>query len=375
MSWDVIIVGGGSAGAAAAYQCARSGLATVLLEKHALADAGATWVNGIYRGAFDEAGIAQPEAPELRAAGHRFHLVAGWGPNSVAIDNTGLLDVDMRHLLARLRTGARAAGAELREHSGVRAIRAGAVDTATSTLRARLVIDASGLGGLYRSEKPRPSEVCTAAQGVYAIRDQAAARAFFAGFGAVPGETVCFAAVAGGYSIVAARIDTIGSEGSGDAAVDELSILTGSLPALGFAAGKALRDDFAARHPWIGDMVFGGHAPVPLHRPRRRLAFVTGDGAIVRLGDAAGQVYAAHGSGVGAQLVAARMLAERVAKDGVNGALGFERAWHRRFGAAFFAADAFRRISTLLGPRSVDFMMRRGLLPKSLIRFGFAAGL
>ncbi len=373
MSWDVIVVGGGSAGAAAAFQCARSGLATLLLEKHAWSDAGACWVNGVYRGAFDEAGMAQPEAPELRAAGHRFHLVAGWGPHRLTIEDTGVIDVDMRHLVLRLRAGARAAGAELREQSAVRAIRPGLVETAEGSERARVVIDASGLGGVFRSEKPKPNEVCTAAQGVYAIHDLAAAHAFFAGFGAAPGETVCFASVAGGYSIVAARIETLAVEG-GEVS-HELSILTGSLPALGFASGKALRDDFAARHAWIGEMRFGGHAPIPLHRPRRRLAFMDGANAVVRLGDAAGQVYAAHGSGIGAQLVAATMLAERIAKDGPRGAVAFERAWHRRFGPAFLAADAFRRVSTLLGPGMIELLLRRGLMPKRLLRLGFSAGL
>jgi len=369
MSWDVIVVGGGSAGSAVALQCSRVGLATLLLEKHGFEDAGARWVNGIYRAAFAEAGIDEPTAPELRAAGHRFHLVAGWGPLHLAIDDTGLLDVDMRYLLRRLRDGARAVGAELREHCAVSAIRPGEVVTAQGILRARFVVDASGLGGVFTSEKPKASEVCTAAQGVYAVRDGAAARAWFATYGAEPGETVCFAAVAGGYSIVAARLEPM-PDGS-----DELSILTGSLPALGFASGRVLRDGFAARHDWIGDYQFGGHAPIPLHRPRRQLAFVTGDKAVVRVGDAAGLVYAAHGSGIGAQLVAARMLAERIAKDGARGATSFERAWHRRFDAAFFAADAFRRMSTLLGPRSVHFVLRHGLISKSMIRLGFAAGL
>lgn len=368
MSWDVIIVGGGSAGSAAALHCARAGLATLLLEKHGFGASGARWVNGIHRRAFDEAELAQPTAPELRSVGDRFHLVAGWGPYHVAIDDIGLLDVDMRHLGRRLRDGARAAGAELREHCPATAIRAGEVDTAEGVLRARVVVDASGLGGVFLSEKPKASEICTAAQGVYAVRDGSAARAWFAEYGAVPGETVCFAAVAGGYSIVAARLETLDG-------VDEVSILTGSLPALGFASGKVLRDVFAARHGWIGDFAFGGHAPIPLHRPRRQLAFRDGDQAVVRIGDAAGQVYAAHGSGIGAQLVAARMLAACVAKDGARGAVTFERAWHRRFDAAFIAADAFRRMSTWLGPRSVDFVLRRGLLSKSMIRFGFAAGL
>lgn len=364
MTWDVIVVGAGSAGAATALQTARHGLATLLVDKHGFAEAGARWVNGVHGRAFDEAGVERPRAPELRAAGHRFHLVAGWGPYALTFDDTGVLDVDMRLLIERLRAEAARAGAELRERCAVTAIRPGTATTARGVERARVIVDATGLGGLFRSEKPRRADVCAAAQGVYAVRDRQLAEAFFARFEATPGETVCFTSVAGGYSIVSARLEG-----------DELSVLTGSLPALGHPPGRSLRDEFVSRHDWIGELRFGGHAPIPLHRPHRRLTFLEGAHAVVRLGDAAGQVYAAHGSGIGAQLVAARMLAERIARAGASGAHAWERAWHRRFGPAFFAADAFRRVSMRLGPEALGFAMRRGLMPKSLVRLGFTAGL
>jgi flavin-dependent dehydrogenase len=102
---------------------------------------------------------------------------------------------------------------------------------------------------------------------------------------------------------------------------------------------------------------------------------VSGEHAVVRLGDAAGQVFAAHGSGIGAQLVAGRMLATAFVEHGARGTTKFERQWHRRFGPAFFAADAFRRMTRLFGPRTVDFVLRSGLVPKALIRAGFTAGL
>lgn len=367
--WDVVIVGAGSAGAAVAVQTARIGLRTLLLDKHPLERAGATWVNGVHGQAFDEAGLGRPHAPELRASGHRFHLVAGWGPHKKTVGDTGVLDVDMRLLIARLQRESALAGATLRGQEPVLSLEPGRVRTADTTYEAALVVDASGLGGLYRVEKPRPSDVCAAAQGVYAVNDRAAAEAFFRGFGAEPGETICFAAVAGGYSIASMRLEG-----------DELAILTGTLPALGHPPGKKVRDDLAARHAWIGPMAFGGHAPIPLHRPRKDLAFVARDRALVRVGDAAGLVYAAHGSGIGAQLVAGRMLADTLAqrtpRDGVGSAVGaWERAWHRRFGARFLAADAFRRLSTRLTPGLLAWALRSGLMPEPLLRIGFTAGL
>jgi flavin-dependent dehydrogenase len=371
--WDVIVVGAGSAGAAVAVQTARIGLRTLVLDKHPLDRAGATWVNGVHGQAFDEAGLARPTAPELRAAGHRFHLVAGWGPTTKAVSDTGVLDIDMRLLIARLQHEARLAGAELRGRESVLALGPGIVTTASATLRAALVVDACGLGGLYRVQKPRPGDVCAAAQGVYAVTDRPAAEAFFRSFGAEPGETLCFAAVAGGYSIASMRMEG-----------DELAILTGTLPALGHPAGKKVRDDLAARHAWIGPMAFGGHAPIPLHRPRKDLAFGDDDGALVRVGDAAGLVYAAHGSGIGAQLVAGRMLADALSahglRPGLRSGLGravraWERAWHRRFGARFLVADAFRRLSTRLTPEVLAWVLRSGLMPEPLLRVGFTAGL
>ncbi|MFO0751117.1 MAG: FAD-dependent oxidoreductase [Myxococcota bacterium] len=368
--WDVVVVGAGSAGSAAALHTARRGLRTLVVERRALADAGAHWVNSIYGGAFEESQIARPEAPELRGSGHRFHMVAGWGPVSISMAANDVLDLDMSLLIARLRRDAASAGAVFVERAPVAAIAPGRVTLADGVVHeATVVVDATGLGGLYRTEKPRPADICAAAQGIYAITDPAAARAFFATFGAEPGDTLGFTAVAGGYSIVAVRIEG-----------DELSVLSGSLPALGHPSGRALRDAFVARHgAWVGALRFGGQAPIPLQRPRRHLAHVDGRGAearaVVWIGDAASQVYAAHGSGIGAQLVAARMLGEALAARGAAGAAAWQRAWHRRFGASFVAADAFRRLSMRLGPRGLAFMLKAGLLRASMVRLGMSAGL
>lgn len=389
--WDVIVIGGGSAGSAAARACAVAGLSTLLLEKGRLDEAGAGWVNGVHGRQFDEAGLARPEPPERRAIRpitladgttdlhpHRFHLVAGHGPERLVFDDTGVLEVDMRHLNARLRKDALAAGATLRDQTRVLAVVGNAVKVPGGDERARVIVDATGLGGFFRPEKPRPADICAAAQGVYRVLDRQAACAHFEALGARPGDTVCFTAVAGGYSIVSIRLE----EGlASDAAQSdrdvglELSILTGSLPALGHPSGIALRNKYVAELRWVGPMLFGGQAPIPLHAPRRRLAFVHDDYAVVRIGDAAGQVYAAHGSGIGAQLVAARMLADAIAARGFAGTRDFERRWHRRFFAEFAAADVFRRVSTKLGPKALGFLFKSGLLPKALVARGFNAGL
>jgi flavin-dependent dehydrogenase len=373
--WDVLIVGGGSAGSAVAFQCARRGLSTLLLEKGDLGTAGAHWVNGVSARQFDAADLARPVAPELRAGGHRFHLFAGHGPDKLVLPDTGVLEVDMRHLIARLQREARAHGAVLRSHAHVLGRDGACVVTRQGVERARFIIDATGLGGLFFAEKPRPTDVCAAAQGVYAITDVDAARAWFADHGAEAGDTVCFASVAGGYSILSARLEFCAPPDT--ATVEpELAVLTGTLPALGNPSGRAIRDDFARSLQWVGPMRFGGQAPIPLHRPHRRLAFIEKDCAVIRVGDAAGQVYAAHGSGIGAQLIAGKMLADALMSRDLEGARRFERDWHRRFGAQFIAADLARRLSTRLsGPKLLGFLMRHGLLPQALVTKGLEAGL
>jgi len=387
--WDVIVIGGGSAGSATARACAVAGLSTLLLEKGHLDDAGAGWVNGVHGRQFDEAGVASPEPPERRAVRpvtlldgttdphpHQFHLVAGHGPERLVFDDTGVLEVDMRHLNSRLRREAVAAGATLRDQTRVLALVGDAVKVPGGEERARVIVDATGLGGFFRPEKPRPADICAAAQGVYRVLDRAAAIAHFKGLGARPGDTVCFTSVAGGYSIVSIRLEEgIADESTPEDSTLELSILTGSLPALGHPSGIALRNGYVADLRWVGPMLFGGQAPIPLHAPRRRLAFVRDDHAVVRIGDAAGQVYAAHGSGIGAQLIAARMLAEAIADKGFSGTRDFERRWHRRFFAEFAAADIFRRVSTKLGPKTLGFLFKTGLLSKGLVARGFNAGL
>ena len=165
MRFDVAIVGAGTAGAGAAWQCARRGLRVVCLDARPLAEAGARWVNGVARWLLEAAEIPLPRGEELRGEDGPFHLIAGWGPERVIIRERGVLELDMRLLVERLQAMAVNAGAELR--GGVRVLgRVGdRLDTSDGPLRADVFIDASGLAGARLLDTPTVARahLCAAA--------------------------------------------------------------------------------------------------------------------------------------------------------------------------------------------------------------------
>lgn len=347
MRFDVAIVGAGTAGAGAAWQCARRGLRTICIDARPLDQAGARWVNDVARWLFEAAEIPLPQGEELRGHDAPFHLLAGWGPERVVMRQRSVLEIDMRMLVARLQAMAADAGAELR--GGVRVLgRVGdRLDTDHGPLRADVFVDASGLAGSRLLATPTvPREhICAAAQAVHAVVDQAAARAYFERHQVPVGETLCFTGIAGGYSIINARLEG-----------DELSILTGSIPADGHRSGRALLDRFVAEHPWIGAERFGGARAIPIRRPFDRLA----DDRVALLGDAGCQVFSAHGSGIGLGLLAGRMLADSLANG--EGPSGYQRRFLREHGGVLAAYDIFRRYSQRMPDGELAILMRAGLL-------------
>jgi len=357
MKTDVVIVGAGTAGAAVALQCARRGLRVVVLERRPLGQAGAHWHNGVPAWSFDAAGIDRPVAPELVGAGHTFHLVAGWGPTRVVVEDHDVLEVDMGRLVARLQRGARAAGAVLVDDVRVIGCDGGHLETTTGPFDARWIVDASGLGGigLLETAPVDREDICTATQRVYGVTDVDAARAWFRERGVEPGDTLCHTSVAGGFSIVNVRLHG-----------DELAILTGTIPGGDIPSGRALLEGFIAELPWVGEKRSGGSSPIPLRKPYDVLA----NERVALIGDAACQVFAAHGSGISAQLVASRVLAEAFAEG--EGPLGYQRRWQRQWGGLFAAYDLFRRFSQSLDSGTLERLMKAGIMRADTVRDGMA---
>lgn len=375
--YDAVVVGAGSAGAAAAAFLAEAGLGVALVDRR-LGEAGARWVNAVPAWAFARAGVAPPEPPERlgdASGGHGFVLSTPGGAARLRLDHSPTIEVDMRALVARLHARARAAGVALVEGRVVGVDRAGerpvgvavATDDGARMLAARLVVDASGMRGAIRRRTPwladrcppvAPLDTCTAAQYVVGVCDRAGAAAFARSHGANPGDSVALAGVAGGYSVLTLLL-------APDLA--RVGVLTGTIPASGQPGGGEVLARFVDGAPWLGPRVYGGQAPIPLRRPYAWLAAP----GVALLGDAACQVYGAHGSGVGLGMVAARMLADAVcgARDPGDGATLHARytaRFQRTYGGLLAGADVFRRLSQTLTATDIEALIGSGLLTPAM---------
>ena len=355
---DVVIIGAGTAGASAAMHCARAGLKVVCLDRRDLADSGARWVNDVASDLLEEHGLPDVGRDHLYGHPAPFHMLAGWGPTGVTIRSNDVVALDMRALVGLLHDEARKAGATLLEHTTVREIEDGdrpVVRTNGESYRTRYLLDASGLAGqrLLPTDPVRPTDLCAAAQAVYDVTDHAAAVAFFEEHRAAPGETLAFLGLSGGYSVINVRLRE-----------DCVAILTGSIPALGHRSGAQMLDEFVSGRSWIGKRRFGGSRAIPLVLPRK--PFASRSRAL--LGDAAGHVFPAHGSGISAGMAAGRMCADAIVARG--DLRTYERAWRKRYESLFRGYDLLRRVSQTLTTDELAALMRSGLFNEEALRAG-----
>lgn len=349
---DLVIIGAGTAGSAAALFAARAGLRVLCVDRGPLEQAGAHWVNGVPLWLHESVGLEVPSYPELRGHAHKFHLVAGFGGPRVVVQGHQVQEVDMRHLGQRLRDDARTKGATLIGELEVRSVEGHIVDTSEGSVESQWVVDASGLSGLnlLRSPKVGKSDICVAAQEVRHC-DARAARDFFHSHDVEPGDTLCFSGIAGGYSIINVHVKD-----------DRLSILTGSIPGEGHASGRQLLEDFVAEQSWIGEREFGGAKAIPIRRSHDRLA----QGPHAALGDAASQVFPAHGSGIAPQIVAAHMLAKNLQEG--RGLQGYALQYQRELGGRLAGYDMFRRFSQTLSTDDLSRLIHSGVMTQASTR-------
>ncbi len=165
----------------------------------------------------------------------------------------------------------------------------------------------------------------------------------------------------GGYSVVVVRVE---------ASLDEVSILTGTIADGHHGSGPDLMRLTLDRHRWIGRRLFGGGSFIPLRHAYDRLAAP----GVALVGDAAGQVFPVHGSGIGYGLLGARFLADAVRGATDPGSLAtmwrYQATYQREFGGTLAGYDAIRHMSAALGSRGVETMFATGLLGPGTIEPG-----
>jgi len=382
--FDCVVVGAGTAGSAAAYHLARAGFRVALLEALTLSEAGARWVNGVPPWMFDRAGIAKPRHPERRGNGFPFILQGKNGEGRIKLAESPVWNVDTRLLVARLQDLARKSGTALFErvriqHLDLESDRPVCLNVEAQTpegipanlcLRSRLFVDATGFSGairhlvpeISRHTPPVPrSHLCLAAQEVCAVKEKAGARAFLEKNFLRPGESLSFTGLSGGFS---ALMVTLAKN------LEEVELLAGAIAEGPQLKGPELLKKTKEENPWIGETRFGGTGQIPLRRPYDRLAAP----GIVLVGDAAGQVFPAHGSGTGIGMVAARILADAVKGKADPGSLeatwAYQAAFQREYGGLLASYDVFRRLSQSLSEGEVETLLASGLLTENSCRAG-----
>lgn len=376
------MVGAGTAGANTAYQLARRGRRVLLVERRPLARAGAHWRNGLLDRHFHEAGLTPPSGPERGAAVGTVHLRARDPRVGVDVDDPPTVSTDMALLGGRLRNLATEAGVEVIDRvrrfdvdtdatDRVRALTLRPDGAGPVTVEASLFVDASGYRGSLRRQVAalvpwcptlRGDELCSASDFHREIDDPAGAEGFLERHGALPGDSVTFVGIRGGFSTCAVTVDRD---------LSRVGILVGCLANGRCGTGPRMVADLRRREPWIGAAIAGGSGIIPLRRPYAR---ITAPG-VALVGDSACQVFPAHGSGVGAGLIAGSLLAEGMADVDDLGDPDelwrrYQHPYQRSRGRDLAAFDVLRRATTRLGGEGVDRMVRSGLIDEHTTRTG-----
>ncbi|MFH1530382.1 MAG: FAD-dependent oxidoreductase [Pseudomonadota bacterium] len=379
-AFDVVVVGAGTAGAAAAAFLAESGHRVAIVERRPFDEGGARWINAVPGWMFDRAGVAQPEGEERHGIFGTASFRSPLDRATLDIDGVPAWDVDMRALGDRLRRRATDAGVKVFERATLTGVehrddrpRAIEIDLAlpkgpgrSLRLTASLFVDATGLTGALRTRvhslqracpPVAPRDICTAASGFHRIRDRDAAWRFLDRHRLEPGRTVSWMSPEGGFSSIIISIDE---------AVANVSFVVGTIADGRHLTGPELMRRSVQSYPWVGERRFGGEGLIPLRRPYDRLAAA----GVALVGDAGCQVFPVHGSGIGNGMIAARLLADATAGAADPGASsvlwGYQAAYQRERGAHCAPFDVFRRHAQTWTPEHVEGLLDAEALSEAL---------
>lgn len=382
-SFDVVIVGAGIAGCHLAGRLASQNISCALVDQTPLPKAGPSWINAVPSWMFDEARLNHPSGSELFDINDRFIIRAPDKKTRLVLDNLGVLDVHMGYLGERLKTTfvsqntahawcASIEGCIFDEHGRLTQIHGKQSDGQSIALFAKLFVDASGLNAILRKSHPRstswwPSvatkDMCTASQRTLAIADRHGALNFLEKNQASPGDVVSDVGFAGGFSLFRAQIDK---------QLNHVSLLCGVRKDAGFLSANKIVNEFVENNSWTGKTLIDGRGAIPLNAPFKRL----GTTGLALLGDSAHQIFAAHGSGIGFGLIAARLLSDAViaqSKAGHDiGAIEtishYQNAFHLTYYQRLYFSEQFRKFTQNLDENATTRLIASGILGGELAK-------
>lgn len=384
-SFDVAIVGSGIAGCHLAQLLANGGVSVCLVDQHPLEQAGPQWINAVPLWMFEEASLSHPTGNEIFHSAQRFIIRSPTQKhNRVIIEELDVFDIHMGLLGRRLKKYflscskhahfVQASIANSTHDSGgrIKEIAGRSPDGRQVRIKAGLFVDSSGLRGVLRrssvhQEKFWPeicvSDFCTAVQQAFEIKDRSGAQRFLQANDINSEDILSDVGFSGGYSLFRVQIDK---------SLDRLSLLCGThaLPQFN-TAHKAVKD-FLKENDWIGNKYIDGRGAIPINAPYHQLIAP----GLALLGDSACQVYAAHGSGIGMGLIAAKLLFDTIilARNqdldigAIDSLIAYQQRFHKQYYQRLYFSEQFRRFSENLSQVHINSMIKSGLLNSSMVK-------
>lgn len=338
--YDVVVVGGGPAGALAAASAARAGAKVLLLERTRRAPARCT-------------GLVSPRAIDLlqvpqslilqEIRGVRVHSPTGRALKISAPEPKGYV-IDRAALDALLLSRAREAGVEVRQGVAATGLAGTVLHTACGEVGFSVLVGADGpLSSVARwAGLPRPKELLVGLQAIVQADSDGELVDVFLGREVAPGF-FAWAVPAG-----------------------EGELRVGLATESGREAGRLLAAFLKARFPGANVLQRVGGL-IPIGPPKRTV----GENVLL-VGDAAGQVKPTSGGGLYFGALCARIAGELAAR-GPEALSGYESKWREEIGVELTFGLKARRILARLTDQDIDRALAALSDPKLLEFLGQAA--